>query len=357
MRTEVTDIDARIAAVCTQAIAEAVFPGCSVGYVHQGKRRLLSFGHTRYSGELVPVTPDTVYDVASVTKSVPTACIVMNLIEEGRLSLDDRVVDYIPELQNEYRDEILVRHLLTYTVVFDIPGGFSKLALDWPERVLQQLGKVRLAAKPGTTYYYTNPPAYLLGLICERIVGQRLDAIADARYFRPLGMKHTSFLGRTRKYITFAPSEIDWRGELRGKVHDESAWILAKAGQVTGHAGLFTSAADLLRFASMLLAQGTIDGHTYLQPQSVTLMHTNQLGHLGHHAGMGWQMGQPQFMGTKGSDELFGKTGYRSSVILVDPKREAALVHLSNGNYPHRPARDEPILAVRRALADIIFAA
>ncbi len=346
-----------ISDICREAIKNKVFPGCTVGYIRNGRKILLSYGYLRYGGGQPEVIFNTIYDAASVTKSVPTASILLRLVEQGKVSLDDQVIKYIPELDNEYREVMLVRHLLTYTVVFDVPGGLGQLAQSYPNDWLARLFKCPLKAAPGTSYYYTNPPALLVGLICERIVGKPLDLIANEMFFEPLGMTNTSFLGRRHHLGIFAPSEIDWRGEVKGTVHDESAWILAQRGEVAGHAGLFTTATDLLKFAAMLLAGGTYNGHQYLRPETIDLMHTNQLANFGLSAGLGWQLAQPTFMGTHGSDQAFGKTGFRSCMLVVDPVKQIAIAHLSNGNYPHQPKCDEGIIRVRRAIADAILGA
>jgi CubicO group peptidase (beta-lactamase class C family) len=347
-------LEEQLADICNAAIANNVFPGCSLGYLRSGRKILLNYGNLRY-GVKNSVTTNTIYDAASVTKSIPTACVMLSLIEQGRASLDDQVITFIPELDNEFRNDILIRHLLTYTVIFDVPGGFGKLAQEHPDDVLRRLFRSPLKAAPGSSYYYTNPPALLVGLICERITGKRLDEIANEMFFEPLGMTNTSFLAQGHHHGVFAPSEIDWRGEVKGQVHDESAWILAKSGLVTGHAGLFTSATDLLKFAAMLLAGGTYQGRTYFKPETVALMHTNQLGGLGLSAGLGWQLAAPTFMGTHVSNQAFGKTGFRSCMVVIDPVKDIALAHLANGNYPHRPASDEGIIRVRQAISDAIL--
>lgn len=350
--------DARLTEICTQAIADKVFPGCSVGFIREGERRVLAFGQIRYGDGQPAVNPDTLYDAASVTKSVPTSSIMLSLIERGLMSLDMPVIKFIPELKTKYREAILIRHLLTYTVIFDIPGGFGQMAQSDPPHALLNLFRCELKAAPGSQYFYTNPPALLASLVIERVLGTSLDIIANEMFFEPLDMRNTSFLGkrRYRGRSQFAPSEIDFRGEVKGRIHDESAWVLSQRGQLTGHAGIFTTAPDLLKFADMLLAGGTYDGRRYFEPETITMMHTNQLADLGESVGLGWQISAPSFMGSFASPSTFGKTGFRSCMIAVDPQQKAAVTHTSNGNYPHRPASDEGIIRVRQAIADAVFA-
>ncbi|HSX02574.1 MAG TPA: serine hydrolase domain-containing protein [Candidatus Saccharimonadia bacterium] len=344
----------RIIGIMQQAIADRVFPGAVVSYVRGGQTTVLPVGHLRYDGAEA-VTAETVYDVASITKSIPTSTLALCLIDEGRLGLDDRVIKYVPELQNEYRDQLLVRHLLTYTAVWDVPGGLSAVARSGAEAVRQALLTAPLLAPPGQRYFYTNPPAILLGWIIERICGRPLDEVAAERFFGPLEMAHTTFRPETLPGAVIAPTEIDDRGEVCGQVHDEAAWALRQAGQVAGNAGLFSTAPDLLRFAEMLLAGGRLDGRRCLSAETVARIPVNQVAELGACAGLGWELGQPAFMGARGSDRLFGKTGFTGCFILIDPVKQAALVLLSNRIHPQRPPNREAINAVRRAIADLVF--
>jgi CubicO group peptidase (beta-lactamase class C family) len=347
-------MDEHIRGIMRQAVADRVFPGAVVGYVRDGQTTVLPFGHLRYDGA-EPVTAETVYDVASITKSIPTSMLALSLIDAGRLGLDDHVIKYLPEVQNEYCEQMLVRHLLTYTVVWDVPGGLSAAARGGAEAVRQALLTAPLLAPPGQRYFYTNPPAILLGWIVERICGQSLDEVAAERFFGPLGMAHTAFRPETLAGAVVAPTEVDGRGEVRGQVHDEAAWALRQAGQVAGNAGLFSTAPDLLRFAEMLLAGGELSGQRYLSAEMVARISINQVAELGACAGLGWELGQPQFMGARGSDRLFGKTGFTGCFILIDPVRQAALVLLSNRIHPKRPPNREAINAVRRPIADLVF--
>lgn len=346
-------MDEQITAICTKAIKERVFPGCVVGYIRDGSSSVMPFGTLRYD-ESEPVTWETIYDVASITKSIPTASLALKLIEEGKLTLNDHVTDYIPELTNDYQDDILVRHLLTYTVIFDLPKGISGLAKDDPSSVLQTLFKSPLTDPPGTRYYYTNPPAILLGLVIERVRKETLGEAA-AHLFRQLGMNSSSFVLADRDKALVAPTEIDWRGELQGNVQDEAAWALCREGRTPGNAGLFTTASDLTIFAHMLLENGSYKGVEYFKPETIELMHTNQLAKLDATCGLGWEMTMPVIMGSYCHSDTFGKTGFSGCNIVIDPSRKRSLVLLSNRTFPHRSTTRDAINNVRRALADVVL--
>lgn len=337
------------------AIREHVFPGCAVAYVRGGHVTAHGFGRLTYAETSPLVTAETVYDVASLTKPIPTGSLVHHLVEAGRLSYDDKVIDYVPEIHNQYREQILVRHLLTYTVVLDIQAGLATSARAGVDELRRVLFASPLKAPPGELYHYTNTPAIWLGLLVERVYGQPLDEIAQSEFFSPLGMARTSFNGEQFAPEEVAPTEIDWRGEMHRTVHDETAWCLQQAGDMPGNAGLFSTAPDLLVFARMLLAGGAWQGRRYFEPQTVELMHTNQLAYLGESSGLGWEMGQEWFMGEAAKRPAFAKTGFTGSVIVIDPEREAALVFLTNRTYPHRPESRTQVHAVRRDLADMLL--
>jgi CubicO group peptidase (beta-lactamase class C family) len=302
------------------------------------------------------VDEHTVYDIASVTKSIPVSSLILQLIEQGKLHLDQKVIDFIPELQNAYRQDITITHLLSYTVIFDLPQGLSVYGKQGADAVLQAIFKAPLQAPPGEKYYYTNTPALLLGLIVERCTRKALDVLAQEVFFGPLGMTRTTFFPEDLQEATIAPTEEDWRGLVHGKVHDEAAWALRASNIIAGNAGLFSTAHDLAIFCQMLLEQGTFAGRQYFTPETVRQMHTNQIAHLQESAGLGWELHQSRFMGDKASTQCFGKTGFTGTFVLIDPLKQSALVLLSNRIHPKRPPDREAINAVRRAVANLIFA-
>jgi CubicO group peptidase (beta-lactamase class C family) len=337
-------MDNKISDICVRAISRHVFPGCVVGYIRGGRITVLPYGHLTYESGSDAVRANTVYDVASISKSVPTSSIVLKLAEEGKLSLDGKVSDYIPELENQYLDRILIRHLLTYSVIFNTGTSLTEVALKSPDRIMESIFTAPLLAPPGTKHMYTDAPAILMGLIAERICNRSLGDIAQAMFFSPLQMNRTTY------------DELDWRGEVRAIPQDEKAWVLRAQGQTPGHAGLFSTGKDLLTFSSMLLNHGIWHRKTYFKEETVKWMHTNQNSSVGEAESLGWQMQRARWMGEHISSEAFGRTGYPGTSILIDPHKQIALVHLSNHTYPSRPTeRAVAINAVRRELADTVF--
>lgn len=340
-----------------QAIAEHVFPGCCIGIVSSDAVSVLPYGYLTDEASAPTVREDTIYDVASITKSVATASLALRLIDEGRLALDGTVVTYVPEMHMRYADEVTVRHLLTYTLV----GGYSLSSLkdNPPEMIEKRIFSHDFSARPGASFSYTNLPAFLLGVLLERVLGKDLDTAARERFFDPLGMMRTTFFPEKQlPCAEIAPTEVNPErgGIVQGVVHDESACVFKHSAQrPVGHAGLFSTVPDLLLYLRMLLQGGTINGARYFSSEIVDAMGTNQIPHLGMSAGLGWQLAGP-FLGTKHGERAFGKTGFTGCSVVCDRGKGIALVILSNRTYPQRPPDQSAIDAFRSDIADSVFA-
>lgn len=337
-----------ISAITQQAITNKVFPGAVIGIIANNTRTILPFGSLEYENA-DPVSADTAYDLASITKPIPTMCLLLMLIEQGKLSLDTPVINYLPELSCKDRESITIRHLITYTLAFDMHAGSS---FTTTEDLLKNIYAAELAFKPGTKFLYTNLGAYLAGFVIEKATGKKLDILAKELLFEPLGMAHTTF---TPQKETVVPAGD---GVPQGEVHDETANMMRKSGIIAGHAGLFSTADDLLTFAQMLLNKGELNGQRFFSPQTVEHMHTNQLANINEVWGLGWAIpgGVFDFFGGKVSPQAFGMTGFTGTSFLVDPVKNRALVVLANATFPVRKNDKEIINSVRRALADAVFA-
>ncbi|MFW6181564.1 MAG: serine hydrolase domain-containing protein, partial [Spirochaetota bacterium] len=301
-----------------------------------------------------PVSEGSVFDVASITKSVPTSCLALHLVETGGLRLDDQARRYLPELAPSW-DGVLVRHLLTQTLGF----GFRLSAYRdrGPDEILDAIFTARFTFPPGAGFGYCNATSIVLGMIVERTAGIPLDELAERVLFTPLGMGRTSF-HPLRRFSPgeIVPTELDGcGGEIRGVVHDESARVLS-GRMVPGSAGLFSTAPDLLRFSLMLLNGGRLGDAAVFSGRTVAVMHTNQIGAIDGFTGMGWELNQPRFMGPC-SEEAFGKTGFTGCSLVCDPRRGLGLVLLSNYTWPRRKPDRAAINRVRRRLADILYTA
>lgn len=338
-----------------QAIEEKVFPGCVVGIVKKdGERQILPFGNFTYDSDSPEVKEDTIYDTASITKSIPTASLALMLIDQGKLKISDKLIDYIPEFNNSDRHNVLIKHLLTYT----LDGyGLASLKQKTADELFETLLTHDFERRPGTVFKYTNIPAALLGLVIERITGSTLDKLADKHFFVPLAMKRTTFFPEKFPLEEIVPTETDdWRGLVHGIVHDESAYIAKKEGKIVAHAGIFSTAGDILNFLEMLLNEGTFKSREYFSKESIRLMGTNQIVELNDSTGLGWELNQPRFMGKNCGEHTFGKTGFTGTLCICDVEKGVAYVILSNRIYPKRPADSSAINAMRADLGEIILA-
>lgn len=291
---------------------------------------------------------ESLYDLASLTKVVATTTAIMVLFDRGAIDLDAPVRKYIPEFTGGLKDQVTVRHLLTHR------GGLPAGRELW--RTTKSPAEARAAViaspvrcTPGACYEYSDLGADLLGFIAESVSGASLDVFLDNTVFRRLGMNDTRFRVAGDDIARTAPTEIaPPRGyALRGEVHDENAFAL---GGIAGHAGLFSSAADLSVFAQMLLDGGTYNGVRIVADSTVTLFTRRAAGHRA----LGWDTcdggaGCGQFM----SERAFGHTGFTGTSLWIDPDRQMFVILLTNRVHAARARRPDRVIAdVRNDLAD-----
>lgn len=353
----------QITEVTQQALHNQVFPGCVIGIVNKnGERHILPFGNFTYDQSSQVVKEDSMYDTASLTKSIPTGSLALQLIDAGALKLSDKLIDYIPEFRNSDREHVLIKHLLTYTLdgyglASAIDGADGKsLHKRTASDLLQILFTHDFEKRPGTIFKYTNITAALLGLVIEKITSQTLDKLADEHFFKPLKMTRSTFFPENFPLEEIVPTERDdWRGLVHGIVHDESAYICKKEGKIVGHAGLFSTAPDILNFLEVLLHKGIFRGKKYFSEKSVEQMGTNQIAELNSFTGLGWELNQPRYMGDYCTPHTFGKTGFTGTLCICDVNKGIAYVILSNRIHPKRPNDSTTINAFRKSIGEIIL--
>jgi CubicO group peptidase (beta-lactamase class C family) len=339
-----------------QALEERVFPGCVVGVVFSdGEKVVLPYGRFTYDQNAEVVKVDSIFDVASVTKSIPTNCLALQLIDEGVLHLDDLVVSYVPEFSGMWSDEVTIRHLLTWGVDY-YPKKLSTFKGDF-ERTLEVVLKSELNSKPGSTYVYYNHTQVLLTLVLKRVSGKSLDVLADERFFSLLGMNDSTFHPKKLGVERVVPTEFDaWRGRLvQAEVHDESAFTLQEK-MISGHAGLFSTAPDLLVFLEMLLGGGVYRGRRFFREEIIREMYTNQFrGEGSSSVGLGWEIEEAVFMGPFAKRSAIAKTGFTGCLVLCDFEDGVGVVLLSNRVYPKRPENNLAINLLRRDICSLIY--
>jgi uncharacterized protein YbbC (DUF1343 family) len=336
------------------AIAEKKLPGAVV-LVGRGDRVLYqkAIGNRALVPAVEPMTLDTIFDLASLTKVVATTTSVMMLVEQGRVRLSDRVATFIPGFERYGKADITVRHLLTHM------SGLRP-DLDLGEAWTGSNTAIALAieevptATPGTHFVYSDINFFLLGEIVQRVSGVPLDRFAKERLFDPLGMRDTMFLPSATLRPRIAPTEsctpFAWPCSgpetqmLRGVVHDPTA---RRMGGVAGHAGLFSTAADLANFCRMLLGGGTYRGTRILSPLAVEKMTSPVLGSDPSMRALGWDIDSP-YSSNRG--ELFpvgsfGHTGFTGTSLWIDPLTGMYVVFLSNRVHPDGKGDVTPLRA------------
>ena len=327
------------------AMAAKQTPGAVV-VVGQGDRTLFekAYGFRATVPAEEPMTLDTVFDLASLTKVVATTTAVMTLVEDGRIRLNDPVASHIPGFERYNKGSITIRHLLTH-----VSGLRPDVDLHpWTgyDTAIELAKDEVPTAAPGETFVYSDINFFLLGHIVRHITGETLDAYVKRVVFDPLGMKETGFNPPKSLLPRVAPTERCAEQDggtpcrrpdappLRGVVHDPTA---RRMGGVAGHAGLFSTARDLQRFVRMLIGNGQLDGVRVLSAASVRAMTTPQTP-PGMRAvrGFGWDI-DSQFSSNRG--DLFpigsyGHTGFTGTSLWIDPSSGGWVIFLSNRVHP-----------------------
>jgi uncharacterized protein YbbC (DUF1343 family)/CubicO group peptidase (beta-lactamase class C family) len=341
---------AEMESAITNAIAEKNLPGAVLWVERQGLTYHKSLGHRALVPGVESMTEDTIFDAASLTKVIATTPAILLLIERGLLQPDDLVRTHIPEFRGEGTATITLRHLLTHT------SGLRAGLPAKPEWSGYESGIALACAEtptnaPGTVFRYSDINFILLGEIVQRVSRRKLhEFVADEVYSR-LRMRDTGYLPPASQRSRIAPTEQTTNGMLRGVVHDPTA---RRMGGVAGHAGLFTTASDLARYARLLLNQGELDGVRLFKPETVKLMTSVQSpeGVLSRR-GLGWDIDSP-YSRPRGSvfpRGSFGHTGWTGTTLWMDPFSKTFFIFLSNRVHPDGKGNVVPLYLTLGTLA------
>ncbi len=315
------------------AIASNKCPGGVLWVEHDGTAYHKAFGNRA----LVPVseamTEDTIFDAASLTKVVACTPAVLLLVERGEVKLAAPVKTYIPEFTGDGKELVTVGQLLTHT------SGLRpdiETRSDWQGQgaAIKKACAEKLQSKPGAVFKYSDINFFLLGEIVQRVSHTRLEVFVQREIYAPLKMTDTGYLPRPQKLSRIAPTELVAGSAWRGVVHDPTARHM---GGVAGHAGLFTTASDLARYARMLLRLGELDGVRVFKPETVRLMTSVQTPpEISVRRGLGWDI-DSGYSGPRG--EVFpigsyGHTGWTGGSLWIDPFSKTFVIFLSNRNHP-----------------------
>jgi len=283
----------------------------------------------------VPMRRDTIFDLASVTKTFTTIA-VLQQVEAGRVELDEPVATYLPAFAENGKEDVTIRHLLTHT------GGLPAwipLYSAYPtvEERLAAVLAVKPTAEPDEAYVYSDLGLITLGLVVEEVSGRSLDRVIAHGITRPLRMTDTMFNPPARLTDRVAATEAQpWAGRpmIRGEVHDENAWSL---GGVAGHAGLFSTAHDLAVLARTLLNGGHYGHARILEADTVRAMLVNENTEFPEDShGLGFELDQRWYMGGLASPRTAGHTGYTGTSLVIDFASRSFAILLTNRVHPSR---------------------
>jgi uncharacterized protein YbbC (DUF1343 family)/CubicO group peptidase (beta-lactamase class C family) len=344
---------ARIDTAVEQAIARHELPGAVVLVLQRGETVYhKAFGQRSRQPTATPMTPDTVFDLASLTKPVATATSIMILMEQGMLRLTDRVSQHWPAFGQNGKDVITVEQLLLHTSGLLADNAEADYR-DGKERALAHICALTPKTPPGSRFTYSDVGFIVLGELVERLGGVPLDQFAQKHIFLPLGMTATGFRPAGPLKERCAPTfqrEGRW---MVGEVHDPRSYLL---GGVAGHAGLFSTADDLGTFARMLFGGGQLGGRRILREETVRLLTTPRPVPGGLRT-LGWDA-QTSYSANRGdlfpAGASFGHTGFTGTSIWLDPGTQTAVIFLSNRVHPDGKGNVTPL---RRRVATLAAAA
>jgi uncharacterized protein YbbC (DUF1343 family) len=334
---KLTEIDQVVA----KGIAAGEMPGCVVLIGRRAKVVFFkAYGNKQIEPKPVPMTLDTLFDMASLTKPTATATSVMILIERGKLGLDDRVAKHIPEFGQNGKEPITVFQLLTHQGGL-IPDNALADYEDGPQKAWQRIYALKPRATPGSKFIYTDVGYLVLGELVRKLSGKNVHEFSRDHVFGPLGMTETGYVPPKQLRERAAPAEKRNDQWIQGEVHDPRAYLL---DGIAGHAGLFSTAGDMAVYAQMMLGRGEHGGVRILGPRTVAMM-TRAYPVSNGFRGLGWdrRTGYSSNRGKAFSSKAFGHGGFTGTAMWIDPELELFVIFLSNRLHPDGKGSVNPL--------------
>jgi CubicO group peptidase (beta-lactamase class C family) len=342
------DITMALDAALARAVDAGEVPGAVLLVTEHGRVRYQRTVGLRTREPATPLTPDTVFDLASLTKVLCTAPAVMQLAARGRLDLDAPVARYWPAFGNNGKQAILVRHLLTHYsgLVSDITLGPTWRDMAGARRLIEAMPPL---APPDTIFVYSDVNYAVLGELVRQASGEPLDDYCARHLFQPARMRDTAYGGARaaeRRGLPIAPTSAD--PNRLGKVHDPTA---SRMGGIVGHAGLFGTAKDVARFVNLLLDGGRARGQRVLRRADVDEMTRNHAPQGAvRQRGFGWDLAGDDRSNALVPFGTYGHTGFTGTSIWVDPARKIGVILLTHRVYPDNGGQVAPLRAAIAAI-------
>lgn len=342
----------QIDVVVQQAIERGETAGAVVLIVHKDRPLYgKAFGDRLQQPQRQPMTMDTLFDLASLTKPVATASAIMRLVEAGQLRVSDAVARYWPDFATEGKEKITLEHLLLHTSGLIADNPLADYA-EGARQAWERIARLKLLSPPGERFRYSDVGYLVLGRVVELVSGQSLEVFCRKQLWEPLGMKNTDYeLTEDQKRRSAGTGRRQDR-ILQGEVHDPRAALL---GGVAGHAGLFSTAQDLARFCCMLLRGGELDGKQLFREPTVRQWITPRRVVVGQSSSgaittglraYGWDVDTP-YSAPRGElfpkDRSYGHTGFTGTSLWLDPATKTAVILLTNRLHPDEKGNVTPL--------------
>lgn len=352
------NIDNRIDSIVNSAIAAKAMPGCQLLVMHRGRVVLdRCYGSLSYADSAAPVTKETLYDLASLTKVTATTLAVMKLVDQNKVGLNDKLSRHLPYLKGTDKERITVKQVLSHC------AGLKAYDALWQQTSNRDSIMLLIASSklnPDNSHVYSDFGFMLLADMVEHISGQPLDTFMAENFYDPMGLLSTTFRPLDNNFIPsdIAPTEQDsLRGLIRGVVHDPNA---AAMGGVSGHAGLFSNAREVALLMQMLLNGGQLDGQRYLREKTVKTFTSRHFERQGNRRALGFdkQLFNPSKNGqvcAEASQNSYGHTGFTGTMLWVDPDVDLIYVFLSNRVHPSASPNKLAQMNIRTDIQSCIY--
>jgi uncharacterized protein YbbC (DUF1343 family)/CubicO group peptidase (beta-lactamase class C family) len=347
--SRLSGIDAAVEA----AVARGDCPGAVVVVVHRDEvvfRK--AYGLREKQPNQTRMTPDTIFDMASLTKPLATATAIMVLIEQTKLRLSDRVAEHWPEFAVNGKRSVTIEQCLLHTSGLTADNSIKDYTGSRAD-MIRRIAELPLEAPAGTRFRYSDVGFIVLGELVERLGGMPLDEFAKKHIFEPLKMADTGFRPARELRPRIAPTSTRNKQLIVGDVHDPRAYAL---GGVAGHAGLFSTADDVARYCRMLLREGELDGVRVLSPLTVTLL-TEPRRVPGGLRSRGWDV-DTGFSAPRGelfpAGDGYGHTGFTGTSVWIDPPSQTAVILLTSRLHPDEKGN---VTQLRRQVSTIVAGA
>lgn len=343
--------------IIEKAIADSAFPGAVLLVARNGViAHEKAYGRFLYDSTSEKMTTDAIFDLASVTKVISTTSAVMRLVEEKKISLDDKIVKYFPAFGQNGKENVTIYNLLVHNSGLQAWRKYYEFC-DTPQCVLDSIFAAPLIYRTGDSTLYSDLGLITTGKIIEKVTKTTLANYVDSVFFKPIGMKNTMYNPSAELWKRLVPTEIDslWKKTytaVRGRVHDENA---ATLGGISGHAGLFSTASDLAKILQMELNYGIYNGRRYLDSTTIVAFIKQQSPKSSRAIGWDTRDVGRSFTGQFAASTSFIHTGFTGTSVVVDPTKNMIVIFLTNRVYPTR--NNLKLMRVRPAVHDAVFKA